>query len=135
MPQDNFIANLERLQTELPQMAERAMMFAMLRAEILAKASTAYNDRTGNLRNSTQAGVTKAQEDEVEGALSAGYPGFGASVEYARRIELGFMGEDSLGRHYNQAPRPFIWPSLQQTAAEQNFERAFESELRQFFGT
>ena len=134
MPPDDFLANLERLQTEVPHLAERAMMFAMLRAEQIAKGTTAFNDQTGNLRNSIQAGVTKAQETEVEGALSAGYPGFGASMEYARRIEIGFVGEDALGRHYNQAPRPFIWPALQQVAAEKAFERAFENELRQFFG-
>lgn len=35
-------------------------------------------------------------------------------VVYARRIEFGFVGEDSLGRHYNQAGRGM----MQQTLAE-----------------
>ena len=126
--------SLARLEAALPRMAERAMAFAMLRAEQIAKATTAYQDQTGNLRNSTQAGVTKATEADVEGALSAGYPGFGASMEYARRIELGFVGEDSLERTYNQAPRPYIRPSMDQVTAERVFERAMEAEMQAFFG-
>jgi hypothetical protein len=30
----------------------------------------------------------------------------------ARRLELGFVGKDSLGRFYDQAPRPFMRPGL-----------------------
>lgn len=30
----------------------------------------------------------------------------------ARRLELGFVGKDSLGRVYDQAPRPFMRPGL-----------------------
>lgn len=32
-------------------------------------------------------------------------------VPYAMRIEYGFIGADSLGRVYNQAPRPFMRPA------------------------
>ncbi|MHB8483864.1 MAG: HK97-gp10 family putative phage morphogenesis protein [Nitrospiria bacterium] len=32
-------------------------------------------------------------------------------VPYAKRIEFGFIGKDSLGRMYHQAPRPFIRPA------------------------
>mgnify|MGYP001591167191 CR=1 FL=1 len=125
MPQDDFIANLERLQTELPHLAERAMMFAMLTAEGTAKRDAPFTDRTGNLRNSIAAGVTKVQEHEVEGALSAGYPGIGASMEYAGFVELGTS---------RSAPYPYIWPALQQIVAQRVFERAFEAELRKFLG-
>lgn len=125
MPQDDFIANLERLQAELPQIAERAMMFAMLTAEATAKRDAPWTDRTANLRNSIQAGVTKAQETEVEGALSMGYPGFGASMEYAKFVELGTS---------RSAPYPAIWPALQAIAAQHVFERAFEAELHKFLG-
>ena len=34
--------------------------------------------------------------------IADGY--FGSNVEYARRIEYGFIGEDSLGRRYKQKP-------------------------------
>jgi hypothetical protein len=32
----------------------------------------------------------------------------GTNVAYARRLEYGFVGKDSLGRVYNQPPRP-VW--------------------------
>lgn len=31
-------------------------------------------------------------------------------VPYAKRLEFGFVGEDALGRKYNQEPRPFMRP-------------------------
>jgi len=135
MPPDHFIQNLERLQTELPHMAARAMAYTSLWMEQYAKPNAPWTDRTANLRNSIQAGVTRAQEDEVEGALSMGYLGFGESMEYARRIELGFVGEDSLGRTYNQSPYPIIWPTVQLAANQHIFERAMQAELQQFLGT
>lgn len=42
---------------------------------------------------------------------------------YARRLEYGFVGTDSLGRNYNQAGRFFVtnnvarWPSIVETTA------------------
>lgn len=39
----------------------------------------------------------------VEGSIAAAY---------ARRLELGFVGIDSLGRHYHQEPRPFLRPAV-----------------------
>jgi len=37
---------------------------------------------------------------------------FGSNVEYARRLELGFVGIDSKGRTISQEPRPFLRPTL-----------------------
>lgn len=36
----------------------------------------------------------------------------GTNLEYARRIEHGFVGKDSLGRSYNQAPKPYLHPAF-----------------------
>lgn len=36
----------------------------------------------------------------------------GSNKVYARRLELGFYGTDSLGRNYQQEPRPFLRPTL-----------------------
>lgn len=33
------------------------------------------------------------------------------SEPYGRRLEFGFYGTDSLGRHYNQAPQPHVMPA------------------------
>jgi hypothetical protein len=41
-----------------------------------------------------------------------GFFGVRENVAYALRLELGFVGVDSLGRHYDQAPRPFLRPTL-----------------------
>lgn len=41
------------------------------------------------------------------------YADIGSAVEYARRIELGFVGEDSLGRRYNQPAFPYLRPGLE----------------------
>jgi len=37
---------------------------------------------------------------------------FGSNVDYARRLELGFVGTDSRGRSVSQEPRPFLRPTL-----------------------
>lgn len=34
---------------------------------------------------------------------------------YGRRLELGFHGEDALGRHYEQAPQPHVRPAADET--------------------
>lgn len=40
------------------------------------------------------------------------YADIGSAVVYARRIELGFTGTDSLGRFYNQPAYPYLRPAL-----------------------
>ena len=35
----------------------------------------------------------------------------GFDPPYARRIEMGFVGQDSLGRHYHQAAQPYMRPA------------------------
>ena len=35
----------------------------------------------------------------------------GPTMIYSRRLELGFKGPDSLGRVYNQAPKPYVRPT------------------------
>ncbi len=37
----------------------------------------------------------------------------GPTIIYARRIELGFKGTDSLGRLYDQAPKPYAKPAFE----------------------
>ena len=47
-----------------------------------------------------------------------GFFGVRQGVPYALRMELGFVGVDSLGRHYDQAPRPFLRPALYNNSAQ-----------------
>lgn len=58
----------------------------------------------GALRNS----ITSESQmtDDLTFTLSDG-------VEYGLRIELGFVGTDSLGRTYNQAAQPFAVPAVE----------------------
>ena len=63
---------------------------------------------TGRLRNS----ITVLKQ----GADGIGYSAdVGPTVIYSRRIELGFTGEDSMGRHYNQPPYPYFRPAFTYT--------------------
>lgn len=38
--------------------------------------------------------------------------GIGSDLDYAARIEFGFMDYDSLGRYYNQTAQPYLRPAL-----------------------
>ncbi len=42
----------------------------------------------------------------------------GPSVVYGRRIELGFLGQDSRGRKYHQPPFPYFVPAVTSTAPQ-----------------
>lgn len=57
--------------------------------------------------------------------------GFDATVTsdapQANRLEYGFVGEDSLGRHYNQPPFPHFRPAQQQI--ERDFPAAIEKAI------
>jgi hypothetical protein len=85
---------------------------------------------TGRLRNS----VAIAEEEEVLASNSATATGrnegnkqapnmirdgmltalIGTNVQYAKRIEFGFVGTDALGRTYNQAARPSLVPAAEE---------------------
>ncbi|MBA7558320.1 hypothetical protein ES705_51119 [subsurface metagenome] len=79
---------------------------------------------TGRLRasissNWTGSGMAKgkvkspAEADDGVGQPTKELTGVvGSNVVYARRLELGFVGADSLGRIYNQLPRPYLRPAL-----------------------
>lgn len=59
---------------------------------------------TGQLRRSIRV-WTKVSGDEAEARI-------GTNLDYARRIEFGFVGADKLGRRYNQAAKPYLRPAL-----------------------
>lgn len=47
---------------------------------------------------------------QIAGAVAGDRITAAYTMEYARRLEFGFVGTDSLGRHYNQPPR--AWTRL-----------------------
>lgn len=76
---------------------------------------------TGNLRRSihtvSNAGSTEGGETQLP-KPPKGEAHVGTNVEYARRIELGFVGEDSLGRTFNQMGQPYLLPALDNNKSE-----------------
>lgn len=68
--------------------------------------------RSGTLRRSLH----------TEPARSDGAGGFhaymGPTVIYARRIELGFHGRDSIGRVYDQYGEPYVRPAFERARPE-----------------
>lgn len=64
---------------------------------------------TGTLRRSLHTEVTSS-DGQAEALV-------GTDVPYARRLEFGFVGADRLGRHYNQAARPYLRPALDSNRA------------------
>lgn len=74
------------------------------------------NAPTGDYRRSISRRVTST------GGSATGV--VGTNSAQGRRLELGFTGVDSLGRHYNQPPYPHFGPAVE--AIEPQFMRALE---------
>ena len=71
-----------------------------------ARASGRFESQTGSLERSVR--ITTPGRAEFTG--SRGQWG-STDIVYARRIELGFQGKDSLGRVINQPALPFLSPA------------------------
>lgn len=93
--------NLPRLSEQLERKVRRVVEDSALECMNLAKANTPW--RTGTLRRSIHA--------QPDGDLTWAV---GTDVEYARRVEFGFVGADRLGRVYNQAARPYLTPAAEE---------------------
>lgn len=119
----------------------RAMLRAVIAGGLLvandAKARAAY--KTGNLRRSIHVGGEGVQAASTGSDIGGQEVGadfaevkVGTNVEYARRIELGFAGADSLGRIYDQPARPYLRPALesQRGAAEREIGDALRDLIR-----
>ncbi len=80
-------------------------------ALLLARTMAAAPVRTGLYRSKMRLVATSTRGGDSTVTVSNDSP-------QARRLEYGFKGVDSLGRRYNQAPRPHFGPALERTAAE-----------------
>jgi hypothetical protein len=71
---------------------------------------------SGNLQDAIHTENTvdepEIQEQTVTPAVEAGNK-WGFDPAYARRIEMGFIGVDSLGRHYHQAAQSYMRPAYE----------------------
>jgi hypothetical protein len=85
------------------------------------EAKTLVPVKSGNLRDHIH---TETVTDEAQVQTLAVTPTIEASNKYgfeppyARRIEKGFIGVDSLGRHYNQAAQPYMAPAFENKRQE-----------------
>lgn len=79
---------------------------------------------TGNLRDHIHAEQIVDQPERQVHIVTPADPAaneVGFDPPYARRVEYGFVGQDSLGRHYHQAAQPYMRPAFdmrQQEARE-----------------
>ncbi len=96
---DALVQRIERLEAGLQEQALGAALYtgALI---VEADAKVRVPKVTGTLARSIHT--------EVRGATAV----VGTNVVYARRIEYGFVGLDSLGRRYNQPPQPYLRPAL-----------------------
>lgn len=79
---------------------------------------------SGTLRRSW-----RMQSESGAGVYSAKV---GPTTVYARRIELGFKDTDSIGRTYNQSPKPYVKPAFERAlpAVKSSIRAAFAAALR-----
>jgi HK97 gp10 family phage protein len=102
---------------------EKARRVALTHAckVVQAYAKPMINNVTGNLAGSITYSVMGDAPSAVESPAvqsdGVGRGGkdegvVGTNVEYARRLEYGFKGTDSLGRKYNQSAKPYLRPAL-----------------------
>lgn len=69
---------------------------------------------TGHLRDSIHAELVEASDTRATVNVMPAYDEpnkYGFEPPYARRIEFGFVGQDSLGRNYHQAAQPYMRPA------------------------
>ena len=85
---------------------------------------------TGALRES----IDVQPLEQSNGAILIG---IGSDMPYARRIEYGFVGTDSLGRTYHQSAQPYMRPALDEHGGEAVAEitKALQERLREVGGS
>jgi hypothetical protein len=121
---DDVLRNLKRFGAGTERAVSQSVVASGLAIQGQARRDVAWD--TGRLRNS----IAVAEDEETLALVSdiaapgieapnAIRPGMlsavvGTNVQYAKRIEFGFIGVDSMGRYYNQAPRPYLFPALEQ---------------------
>lgn len=105
-----FVAALDRMSTAMTEAGGPAVAAAakVLQAEAKAQASgrPGPNVISGDLRSSIVIDGPSRRTPWSWEAL------VGPTTRYGRRIELGFRGTDSLGRHFDQPPYPFLSPAF-----------------------
>lgn len=103
---DPTIAALRAIMVRVNAACEAAVAKSALAVQQAGMGKTKV--RSGTLRRSWRMELLPS-----EGGVYAAR--VGPTTVYARRIELGFQGPDSLGRVYNQQPSPYVKPARDET--------------------
>lgn len=120
---DELIRKLDALENAMSDRLEAAARAGALLVQNDAKIRAPKKTRT--LARSIHMETAKKTADEVEVLV-------GTNVAYARRIELGFVGPDKLGRVYNQPAQPYLRPALyeNQNKIMREMREAFAQTIR-----
>ncbi len=100
-------SKVKYIQNALKDGLENIVSVGALPIEEEAKAIVVVD--TGALRDSIHTEIEVLSPSSAMGKIGSGLP-------YAARIEFGFHGVDSLGRHYNQAAQPYLRPAMDSKA-------------------
>lgn len=130
-PADDFMRMVTKMQAKLPGAANEAGRITGRWMEEYAKSHASFNDTwkyqqssPGPLRLSIRGKLTVAAKRNNMVAsvdIAAGFKKYKwvykgtrkahYTSDYARRIEMGFHGTDSLGRNYSQEAIPYLEPT------------------------
>jgi hypothetical protein len=102
-------SKVKYIQNALKDGLENIVSVGALPIEQEAKAIVVVD--TGALRDSIHTEIEVESPTKALGKIGSGLP-------YATRIEFGFVGTDSLGRHYNQAAQPYLRPAMDSKGPE-----------------
>lgn len=101
-------AELSSLLHSTHGMVARDLAVRAIRVESAAKQNATGRPGPNVVTDRLRSSITWALGSD----LASVYADIGSAVVYARRIELGFTGVDSLGRYYDQPAYPYLRPAL-----------------------
>lgn len=93
----------------------QAAMYAVMRHRAQALVEQVQHNASGRPGPRVITGAYRASwRADVQGAGPVVVAEVGTSAAQARRLEFGFVGADSIGRHYAQPPFPHLGPAVDQ---------------------
>lgn len=103
---EEVAAILERVGASVPASITRGVLKAGLFAEgeVKQRAPVASIETSGYVGGNLRASINTQLVSPTAASV-------GTNVVYALRQEFGFVGEDALGRVYNQGPNPYFAPA------------------------
>lgn len=101
-----LVARIEGMKNDSEQIITTALVYGATTVQQKAQRKAPKVTRT--LSRSIQVGEPETDATRITVKI-------GTDVEYARRIELGFVGADSLGRMFDQAGKPYMQPALDES--------------------